>query len=142
MQAINAKAREARLQDSLRASTHDCREPLPFAAGSFDACYSHMLFCMALTTTQLAALSAEVLRVLRPGGVHVYTVRSTADPDCGAGTACGDGLYESGGFIVHYFNRELVQRLAHGFELVEVAEFAEGDLPRRLFRVTLVKPAT
>ena len=140
--AIRAKAREARLQDSLRASTHDCREPLPFAAGSFDACYSHMLFCMALTTDQLVALSAEVLRVLRPGGLHVYTVRSTADPDCGAGVARGDGLYESSGFIVHFFSRELVERLARGFELVEVTEFDEGDLPRRLFRVTLVKPAT
>jgi SAM-dependent methyltransferase len=140
--AISAKAKEARLQDSLRASTHDCREPLPFAAGSFDACYSHMLFCMALTTPQLAALSAEVLRVLRPGGIHVYTVRSTADPDCAAGSACGDGLRESNGFIVHFFSRELVELLARGFELLEVAEFEEGDLPRRLFRVTLEKPAT
>lgn len=141
VQAIRAKAREARLEDFLCASSHDCREPLLFAADSFDACFSHMLFCMALTTAQLVALSAEVLRVLRPGGIHVYTVRSTADPDCGAGVACGDGLYESNGFIVHFFNRELVERLAQGFELVEVAEFEEGDLPRRLFRVTLSKPA-
>jgi SAM-dependent methyltransferase len=140
--AINVKATEARLQHSLRASTHDCREPLPFAAGSFDACFSHMLFCMALTTPQLAALSAEVRRVLRPGGVHVYTARSTADPDRGAGIACGDGLFESNGFIVHFFSLELVELLARGFDLVEVAEFEEGDLPRRLFRVTLVKPAT
>jgi SAM-dependent methyltransferase len=139
--AIRAKAEEARLQGSLRASVHDCREPLPFADNSFDACFSHMLFCMALTTAQLTALSAEVLRVLRPGGIHVYTVRSTADPDCGAGLACGDGLYESSGFIVHFFSRELVTRLARGFELVEIFEFEEGDLPRRLFRVTLVKPA-
>lgn len=140
--AIRAKACEARLQDSLRASAHDCREPLPFADNSFDACYSHMLYCMALTTAQLAALSAEVLRVLRPGGIQVYTVRSTADPDCGAGIACGHGLHESSGFIVHFFSRAMVERMARGFENVEVAEFEEGDLPRRLFRVTLVKPAT
>ena len=140
--AISAKAREACLQDSLHASTHDCREPLPFADNSFDACYSHMLYCMALTTAQLTALSAEVLRVLRPGGIQVYTVRSTADPDCGAGIACGDGLYESSGFIVHFFSRELVELLARGFELVDVTEFEEGDLPHRLFRVTLLKPAT
>jgi SAM-dependent methyltransferase len=142
VEAIKAKAREARLEASLHASAHDCREPLPFADGSFDACYSHMLYCMALTTTQLSALSAEVLRVLRPGGIQVYTVRSTADPDCGAGIACGDGLHESNGFIVHFFSRELVELLARGFESVEVAEFEEGDLPRRLFLVTLVKPAT
>ena len=134
--AISAKAREARLQDSLRASTHDCREPLPFAAGSFDACYSHMLFCMALTTPQLEQLSGEVRRVLRPGGLHVYTARTTADPDYGKGRAHGDDLYESNGFVVHFFSRELVERLARGFTLLEVAEFEEGDLPRRLFRVT------
>jgi hypothetical protein len=69
-------------------------------------------------------------------------VRSTADPDCAAGIACGDGLRESNGFIVHFFSRELVELLARGFELLEVAEFEEGDLPRRLFRVTLEKPAT
>jgi hypothetical protein len=96
---------------------------------------------MALTTAQLAALSAEVLRVLRPGGIQVYTVRSTADPDCGAGSACGEGLHESSGFIVHFFGCELVELLARGFQNVEVAEFEEGDLPRRLLLVTLVKPA-
>ena len=141
VQAIRAKARQARLGATLRASAHDCREPLPFADSSFDACYSHMLYCMALTTAQLAALSAEVLRVLRPGGIQVYTVRSTADPDCGAGSACGEGLHESSGFIVHFFSRELVELLARGFQSVEVAEFEEGDLPRRLLLVTLVKPA-
>jgi hypothetical protein len=30
-----------------------------------------MLFCMAFITTQLEALSREVLRVLRPGGLCV-----------------------------------------------------------------------
>jgi len=42
---------------------------------------------------------------------------------------------------VHFFGRELVQRLARGFELLEVVEFEEGDLPRRLFRVTQRRPA-
>ena len=127
---------EARdLAGSLAAAVHDCCEPLPFADASFDACYSHMLFCMALTTPQLEQLSAEVLRVLRPGGLHVYTARTTADPDYGVGAAHGDDLYESGGFVVHFFSRELVRHLAHGFTLLEVAEFEEGDLPRRLFRV-------
>jgi SAM-dependent methyltransferase len=115
---------------------HDCREPLPFADASFDACYSHMLYCMALTTPQLAQLGAEVHRVLRPGGLQVYTVRTTADPDYGRGAAHGADLYESNGFIVHFFSRELVQRLARSFKLIEVAESDEGDLPRRLFRVT------
>jgi SAM-dependent methyltransferase len=134
--AMHAKAGQAALAGRLHASLHDCREPLPFADASFDACYSHMLFCMALTTPQLERLSAEVHRVLRPGGLQVYTVRTTSDPDYGRGDPHGDDLYESGGFIVHFFSRRLVQDLARGFELIEVTEFEEGDLPRRLFRVT------
>jgi SAM-dependent methyltransferase len=134
--AIRAKGRDASVTGALTATVHDCCEPLPFADASFDACYSHMLFCMALTTGQLVQLSGEVRRVLRPGGLHVYTARTTADPDHGKGVAHGDDLYESGGFVVHFFSRELVDRLARGFNLVEVAEFEEGDLPRRLFRVT------
>lgn len=136
VEAILAKAGEEVLAGSLRASLHDCREPLSFEDESFDGCYSHMLYCMALTTFQLERLSAEVHRVLRPGGLQVYTVRTTADPDYRGGGAHGDDLYESGGFIVHFFSRALVQRLARGFELMEVTEFEEGDLPRRLFRVT------
>ncbi len=69
---------------------------------------------MALTTAQLEALTAEVARVLRPGGLLVYTARHTGDPDAGAGTEHGDGMYESGGFIVHFFDRALVERLARG----------------------------
>ena len=44
------------------------------------------------TPRNLAALSAEVRRVLRPGGLQIYTVRSTADPDYGAGTSRGDDM--------------------------------------------------
>jgi len=136
VEAIRAKARAAGLDAMLTAAVHDCREPLPFADESFDACYSHMLYCMALTTPRLEAVSAEVRRVLRPGGLEVYTVRSTADPDYGAGVPRGDDMYEMNGFVVHFFSRELVERLAEGFELLDVTEFEEGELPRRLLRVT------
>ena len=39
-------------------------------------------------------------------------------------------------YIVHFFTREKVVRLAQGFEIVEVEKFEEGGLPRKLFRVT------
>jgi hypothetical protein len=42
---------------------------------------------------------------------------------------------------VHFFDRTLVDRLADGWELIEVTEYEEGRLPRRLFAVTLRKPA-
>ena len=46
-------------------------------------------------------------------------------------------MYEHGGFVVHFFDRELVEHLASGFELLDVTDFTEGELPRRLARVTM-----
>src|SRR5674476_257429 len=56
---------------------------------SIDASYSHMLFCMALTTGELERLAGELFRVLRPGGLVVYTARTTADAHYGTGTPRG-----------------------------------------------------
>ncbi|MHB1846907.1 MAG: class I SAM-dependent methyltransferase [Deltaproteobacteria bacterium] len=138
--AILLNAAQAEVSDRLTAVQHDVRRPLPLPDGSFDACYSHMLFCMALSTSELEALSAEILRLLRPGGLCVYTVRNTSDPDYGCGIPRGGDLYENQGFIVHFFDRAKVAHLARGFEVVEIQPFEEGRLPRRLFRITLRKP--
>lgn len=121
----------------LTTAVHDVRLPLPYPDASFDACYSHMLLTMALSTAQLEALVGEIHRVLRPGGLCVYTVRHTGDAHFGTGTGLGDNLYEHGGFVVHFFDRALVERLAAGYELDDITGFEEGGLPRRLWRVTL-----
>jgi len=139
-----AQLREAAERDGtagrITTMTHDVREPLPLPDGSVDGVFAHMLLCMALTTPQIAALVGEVRRVLRPGGAFVWTVRHTGDAHYGAGTGHGDDIWEHGGFAVHYFSRALVDRLAEGWELVECHPFEEGELPRRLWRVTMVRP--
>ncbi|MDJ0344923.1 class I SAM-dependent methyltransferase [Streptomyces sp. H10-C2] len=119
---------------------HDVREPLPLRDGSVDAVFAHMLLCMALSTKEIHALVGEVRRVLRPGGTFVYTVRHTADAHFGAGTAHSDDIYEHGGFAVHFFDRALVDALAVGWTLEQVHAFEEGDLPRRLWRITQSLP--
>ncbi len=96
-----------------------------------------MLFCMALTTVELKQLTAEVRRVLRPGGLVTYTARTTDDAHFGAGIDRGDDMAESGGFIVHFFSPELVERLSDGFEIVDQFNFEEARLPRRLVSVTM-----
>ncbi|MFJ5231213.1 class I SAM-dependent methyltransferase [Kitasatospora sp. NPDC088391] len=118
----------------------DVREPLRLPDGAVDAVYAHMLFCMALSTDELVALAGEVRRVLRPGGTLVYTVRHTGDAHFGAGTGHGDDIWEHGGFAVHFFSRELVDRLAEGWTAPGTEPFEEGELPRRLWRVTQRKP--
>jgi SAM-dependent methyltransferase len=139
VQAIAQKAQALGLSSHVTALWHDVRTPLPFANEAFDACYSHMLFCMALTTHELERLSAEVRRVLKPGGLHVYTVRTTTDPHYGQGIHHGEDMYEVGGFIVHFFSQAKVEQLATGYEIVRIDAFEEGGLPRKLFRVTLRK---
>jgi SAM-dependent methyltransferase len=136
---ISRKAEAAGLSQAITPIEHDVRRPLPLPDASFDACFSHMLFSMALRTGELERLTAEVHRVLRARGLLVYTVRNTTDPHFGSGDAHGDGMFEMGGFIVHFFDRALIDRLAAGFELLEVSEYREGKLPRRLFGVTMRK---
>ncbi|SDC42064.1 MULTISPECIES: class I SAM-dependent methyltransferase [unclassified Candidatus Frackibacter] len=139
VETINEKARKMGLSGLINASCHDVRDPLPFKDESFDCCYSHMLYCMALTTQELKFLSDEVRRVLRPGGFNIYTARNTNDSDYGTGVHRGEDMYEVGGFIVHFFSKEKVKELAKGFEIVDIDEFEEGGLPRKLFQVTLKK---
>jgi SAM-dependent methyltransferase len=139
IRTIKEKAKEAGVSDLIQPSRQDIRHPLPFEDGSRDACFSHMLFCMALTMEELDFLSREIRRVLKPGGLNVYTVRHTGDPHYQKGIHRGEDMSEVGGFIVHFFSREKVERLAKGFEIVDLQEFEEGGLPRKLFRVTLRK---
>jgi SAM-dependent methyltransferase len=139
VETITQKAKESGVSKSITAICHDVRKPLPFDSESFDACYSHMLYCMALTTAELEFLSNEIRRVLKPNGLNIYTVRNTNDPHYRTGVHQGEEIYEIGGFVVHFFSKEKVEHLAKGFEILSVDEFEEGGLPRRLFRVTLRK---
>ncbi|MFG2546451.1 class I SAM-dependent methyltransferase [Streptomyces sp. NPDC048594] len=121
-------------------AVHDVREPLPLPDACVDAVFAHMLLCMALSTEEIRNLVDEVRRILRPGGTLVFTVRHTGDAHYGTGTSHGDDIWEHGGFAVHFFDRALVDSLAGGFSLDEVHAFEEGDLPRRLWRVTQTLP--
>jgi SAM-dependent methyltransferase len=138
--SIRHKSQALNLSQTVDVLRQDVRDPLPFRDESFDGCYSHMLYCMALTIHELESLSAEVWRVLRPGGINIYTVRNTEDADYGKGIHRGEDLYEVGGFVVQFFNREKVLRLARDWEILAIDQFAEGKLPRKLFCVTLKKP--
>lgn len=136
LEQLRDAARSEGIGQRVTTTVHDVREPLPLPDASVDAVFAHMLLCMALSTKEIHALVGDVRRVLRPGGVFVYTVRHTGDAHHGTGTAHGDDIFEHGGFAVHFFPRELVDALADGWNLQEVHAFEEGELPRRLWRVT------
>ena len=77
IECIKQKAQENKLSEHIKALQHDVRDPLPFDDETFDACYSHMLFCMPLTISELQFVSKEIRRVLKSGGLNIYTTRHT-----------------------------------------------------------------
>ncbi|WP_292470708.1 class I SAM-dependent methyltransferase [Methanolobus sp.] len=140
IQVIEQKVRENGLSEHVTTLQHDVRKPLPFVNESFDACYSHMLYCMPLTISELESVSKEIQRVLRPGGLNIFTTRHTGDPQYRTGIHRCEDMWEiEGGFIVHFLSKEKVEHLSKGYDLVDRKEFDEGPLPRKLFRVTLQK---
>ena len=78
---IDKKINNQNLNSSIRTLKFDVRKKLPFKDNSIEACYSHMLYCMALTNLELTSLNSEVKRILKPGGLNIYTVRNTEDGD-------------------------------------------------------------
>ncbi|MEV7526257.1 class I SAM-dependent methyltransferase [Streptomyces sp. NPDC091371] len=141
LEQLRRAARDQGTAGRVTTGIQDVREPLALPDASVDAVFAHMLLCMALSTREVHALVDEVRRVLRPGGTFVYTVRHTGDAHYGTGIAHGDDIHEHGGFAVHFFPRHLVDALAEGWRLDEVHAFEEGELPRRLWRVTQTLPA-
>ncbi len=140
VETVRAKAEASGLDKFVKAVQHDVREPIPFGDETFEAVFSHMLYCMPITNAEAGRLSQEIRRVLAPGGLNIFTVRHTGDPHFGTGIHRGEEMYEAGGFIVNFFDRAKVERVSQGYEILSVDEFEEGGMPRKLFRVTLRKP--
>jgi len=136
---IIKKAKTLGVDKLITGKIHDVRNPFPFTNEKFGGCFSHMLYCMALTAKELQFLSDEILRVLKNGGINIYTVRHTGDGDYKNGIHRGEDLYENDGFIVHFFSKEKVKQLSNGFDIVNIENFEEGEFPKKLFHVTLKK---
>ena len=135
IEAINQKAKKNSLSNFITTNFFDVRKKLPFEDNSVEACYSHMLYCMALTTSELENLNNEIYRVLKPNGINIYTVRHTKDGDYKNGIHRGEDLYEKDGFIVHFFSEKKVKSLLKGFKNISIDLFEEGSFPRKLFLV-------
>ena len=133
IEAINQKTKKNNLSNYISTKLFDVRQKLPFENNSIEACYSHMLYCMALTTKDLEKLNNEIHRILKPNGLNIYTVRHTNDGDYKNGKHIGEDLYENDGFIVHYFSEEKVNSLLNGFKNITLEKFEEGTFPRKLF---------
>ena len=135
IKVINEKAEKQNLSNYISTKIFDIRKKIPFKDNSVDACFSHMLYCMALTNIELESLNNEICRVLKPNGINIYTVRHTSDGDYRKGIHRGEDLYENDGFIIHFFSKDKVNSLLKGFQNLAIENFEEGNFPRKLFIV-------
>ncbi len=139
IKTINQKVEKNNLFNFVSTKVFDIRKKIPFPDNSIDGCFSHMLYCMALSTEEINNLNNEICRVLKPNGINIYTVRHTQDGDYKNGKHIGEDLYENDGFIVHFFSEKKIKDLSNGFNIIEVEKFEEGTFPRKLFKVVLKK---
>jgi len=135
IESITNKAEKLNLTEFIKPKFFDVRKKLPFEDNSIEGCFSHMLYCMALSNYDLENLNNEICRILKPEGINIYTARHTDDGDYKKGIHRGEDLYENDGFIVHFFSKEKVNQLSKGFEVLDIEKFEEGKFPRKLFLV-------
>ena len=131
---INKKINKDKLKN-IKTKVFDIRQKLPFEDNSIDGCFSHMLYCMALSNQNLFNLNKEICRILKPDGLNIYTVRNEHDGDYKNGIHRGEDMYENDGFIVHFFNKTKINQLTDGFKNIKIENFEEGTFPRKLYFV-------
>ena len=131
---INKKINKDKLKN-IKTKVFDIRQKLPFEDNSIDGCFSHMLYCMALSNQNLFNLNREICRILKPDGLNIYTVRNEHDGDYKNGIHRGEDMYENDGFIVHFFNKIKIKHLTDGFKNINIESFEEGNFPRKLYFV-------
>lgn len=139
---MREKAKSMCMEDVVECVCQDLRAGIPLPDGSVDAVYSHMLFTMELWEKEIQFILDECRRVLRPGGLNLYSVRNDHDPHFQKGPHKGEDMWQNPiGFVVHYFSEEKIKRLANGYEIIHVREFDDPSPPftKKLYEVLLKK---
>jgi SAM-dependent methyltransferase len=101
-----------RLPPDLRV--HDLSEPLPFRDRLFDGAYSHFALHY-FRSEQTRRIFAEIRRVLEPGGLLVFSVKSTSDRLYGEGEPLGEHIYSRHGHVRHFFDEPSLRALLQGW---------------------------
>jgi len=139
---MREKAKEMCMESKVECVCHDLRDGIPLPDGSVDAVYSHMLFTMELWEKEIQFILDECRRVLRPGGLNIYSVRNDHDPHFGKGPHKGEDMWQNPmGFVVHFFSEDKIKRLSKGYDVVHIREFDDTSPPftKKLYEVLLRK---
>jgi SAM-dependent methyltransferase len=111
----------------IRPMIHNLSEGIPFNDSYFDAVYSHMFFNMRFTDDQLKYLFVEVNRVLKNGGLNLFSVRSESDAMYKKRYRSRKNIYDINGFQIRFFTKSDVVdiSMATGFTTYKIAEAYE-----------------
>lgn len=137
------RAQEQGLEKAIVLQVQDARKGIPLPDASVDAVFSHMFFTMEMTEREIAFIMKECLRVLRQGGLNIYSVRNFHDPHYGKFVHRGEDMYQNPmGFVVHFFDEAKVTRLSEGYVIEGISEFEDNSPPfvKKLYQVVLRKP--
>ena len=140
---MREKAKEKALDKLITLKVRDVRRGIPLPDESIDAIYSHMFFNMEFLEEEIFSIFQECLRVLRPGGLNIFSVRSEHDPHYQKFTHLDEDMYQNPmGFAVHFFTQDKIERLSEGYEIESIEEFEDPDPPftKMLYDVVLRKP--
>jgi SAM-dependent methyltransferase len=123
--ALSKITREKNL--TIKPMIHNASEGIPFNGSYFDALYSHMFFNMRFTDDQLKYLFAEINRVLKDGGLNLFSVRSENDAMYKKGTEVEENIFDINGFEIRFFTKSDLQviLMATGFTAYKIIEAYE-----------------
>ena len=95
----------------------DIADGLSFEDGRFDGVYSHLaLHYFRDDVTR--RIFGEIERVLRPGGLLAFSVKSTDDPYYGDGEQLGEHIFSRKGHVRHFFDDGYVKDLLDGWTIL------------------------
>lgn len=137
------RAKEKALSKLVTFKVRDARRGIPMPSESFDAIYSHMFFTMEFLEKEIQSIMQECLRVLRPGGLNIFSVRSENDPHYRKFDHIEEDMYQNPmGYVVHFFDVDKIDRLSVGYEIESIEEFEDPDPPftKMLYGVVMRKP--
>jgi SAM-dependent methyltransferase len=112
---------------TIKPMIYNASEGIPFNGSYFDALYSHMFFNMRFTDDQLKYLFVEVNRVLKDGGLNLFSVRSENDAMYKKGTEVEENIFDINGFEIRFFTKSDLENIlmATGFTASKIIEAYE-----------------
>jgi SAM-dependent methyltransferase len=114
-----AAGNAAAMQLDVRFIRHDTAYSLPIQDASVDGVFSYLALHYFDASTTVKVVN-DICRVLRPGGVLAFCVRSLDDPTFGRGELIEANMYSDDGHVRHFFSVADVRRLLSGWDIVQL----------------------